>query len=1320
MSKACVYAPKRATSTFYRLKKAFGYNKAWDIWYAANSNNFLNKYKDSLTLDSEGFPTYESLIDNEGIRSIVSKESIGSILSSKYKSREDNANNYKLALQEAYEFNSKDKNRDNYVAIVNSNNNTLKVDIVPKNKNSVEHFKNQYSSYLLNTRLVNILNSLGVTVGTLTDLETQNGRVGVTDFNIAKQLANDTIEMIKIANNMEGENALSEEFSHLIIGTLRNTPLMSRTINQLADEDLLMQILGSDYDDVFNFYDGNLNLMAEEALGHILRDRLRSNVNTSLLTRLINYIKGLFKKINPSQVGDAIAYSESMMNDLANNILKGTIKVSKEDIRNSNRDAQFNALSEKIDRNINILKRASEVEAKRYKILGTNESQARAIDLRASMNEDADTALGICQYAKTALDELRSLQESFKFISTDSPKNRFSFLRSTRSILQSYGKFIKDVNDARVEDENDSDNMFLNNFNINGVEVNLNDTIRDLNDIVQTLTRSYFKLAIPTFAEFLRPILGDEITVEMGKNAGKKITLNDLITKADRDISFMDRWLDSMANSSDILLQAFDVAVKTANDKARIQSINDIKEIQALQQDAEKLGITDWNWIYEKDKNGNNTGFIISEINEAQYNKDLKEFEDKLNKKYGKNPKGEDLILKKAERKKWHSIHSVDNLFWRSPNPEIYTNQDYVNLDQKHKDILNRYLNLKNKIDNFLPKDKVSSHKAIQMRKDGIQRFIDSTESPSNIWSNMKNHLADEFLEREDDENLFGDNTITKGLTDFAGNEFMVLPVMYTTSLKDPNDLTNDAIGALMAYTAMGNRYAYMSDIIDPLEVGRSIIQDGERKVSKTQGNQKLAEKFKTLGITVISDILEPSGSNIEKKLNDFFASQVYGKYLKKEGSFEAFGKKFSGTKIANWIMKGSSTAMLGFNFLANLANITTGVAMQNIEAAASEYFTASQLASADATYFKLLPEYLAELNSRNKQSKLALLDELFNIKGDFFDNVKRNQRKGILSRIFGASSTIAFLGQNVGDHWLYNRTLIAMMKNTLVNVPGKGKINLFEAYQIRDKYKDKNIKELYLPVGTTDENGNIFDVGKFSRKVLAVNQKLFGIYNTEDKNAAKRLIAGRAILQFRDWIKPQMNARFEKAQYNAITKQWEEGYYRTFARISYECLRGQRRLNMLWSSMTTKEKQNIRRALFEWMQFGAIWALCNFIEWDKDKKRPWGLKLIEYILNRSKHELGFLAPQPTTVNEALANIKSPAACLSMIGSIGTMMESLVTPNDWTNTLQSGPYKGMSNVEKNFLKLPLPVINQYRQVNKVIDDDAFMNNIRYYMKPSAY
>jgi len=1320
MSKSCVYAPKKGVKTFYKLKKKFGYEKAWDIYYTVNSNDFLNKHKDSLTLDSEGFPTYDSLLDNSDITRMLPKSSVAEELGNKFKVRENTSDNFKLALQDAYKFNTEDKNKKEFIAIVNSEDDKLKVTVLPKTSENQEYFQNQYSSYQLNTKLVRLLDGLGITIGTLSDIETQNGRVGVTDFSIARQIASDTIEMIKIANNMEGSIALSEEFSHLVIGALRNTSLVNRCIKQISNENTLQKLLGNDYQDIYDFYNGNEELMAEEALGHILRDKLKTNVHTTLLDRVINYIKRLFKTINPKNVGDAITSSEAIMDDLSKKILKGTLNLSKEDIRNSQRNVQFNALSEQVERNINILKGAVEVEAKKYKILGDDKSQSKVLNIKGYMNENADTAMGICEYTNEAIKELKSRYNAFSLLQNETPKNRFAFLRTTRSILQSYGKFVKDLNDARIDDENSEDNMFLRTFTIDGQEVNMNNMVKDLNDIIQRLTRLYFKTAIPSFAEFLRPILGDEITVQLGKNAGNKISLMDLITKADKDISFMDRWLDSMANSSDILLQAFDNLVKQAHDKAKIKTINDIKEIQLLQQKAEKLGITDWNWIYEKDRNGNLTGNIISEINQAQYDKDLSAFEKKLSEKYGKNPKGENLKLKRAERIAWHDKHSINLLFDYVPNPDIYTNSDYTNLDKNHKDILKEYLRLKTKIDLLLPKDRVESLKAIQMRKDGMQRFIDSTSSPSSIWSNIKEHLADEFLEREDDNDIFGDTTIAKGLTDFAGKEFMVLPVLYINRLNNANDLTNDVIGALMAYTAMGNKYSYMDEIIDPLEVGRSIIQDGERKVQKTQGNNKLAEKFNTLGINVLNDILEPTGSNIEKKLDDFFASQVYGKYLKKEGSFDVFGKKASGTKIANWIMKGSSVAMLGFNTLAWMANVATGVAMQNIEAAASEYFTASQLLKADGVYASLLPEYLSELNKRNKQGKLALIDEYFNIKGDFFENMKRNQRKGILSRVFGAISTITFLGQNCGDHWLYNRTLLAMMYNTMVNVPEKGKMNLYDALQIREKFEGSGIKEIYLPKGTTDENGNEFNLNDFSRTVLNINQKLFGIYNEEDRNAAKRLIAGRAILQFRDWIKPQMNARFQGARYNLTTKEWEEGYYRTFLRIASECIRGQRKLGSLWSSMNQKEKANIRRTIFELIQFGAVWGLCNMIEWDKDKKRPWAMKLMEYMLNREKHELGFLTMQPTMINETLANIKSPAALLSMISSFGTMFESLITPSDWTDELQSGPYEGMTNIEKNFMKLPLPILNQYRQVNKLIDDDIFENSIKYYMKPSAY
>jgi len=64
---------------------------------------------------------------------------------------------------------------------------------------------------------------------------------------------------------------------------------------------------------------------------------------------------------------------------------------------------------------------------------------------------------------------------------------------------------------------------------------------------------------------------------------------------------------------------------------------------------------------------------------------------------------------------------------------------------------------------------------------------------------------------------------------------------------------------------------------------------------------------------------------------------------------------------------------------------------MANIEAAAGQYFNASSLAKADKTFFSMLPSYMSELGGRNKTNFLSLFDELFNIKGDFAGNIKRN-----------------------------------------------------------------------------------------------------------------------------------------------------------------------------------------------------------------------------------------------------------------------------------------------------------------------------------------
>ena len=83
---------------------------------------------------------------------------------------------------------------------------------------------------------------------------------------------------------------------------------------------------------------------------------------------MINFIVNKFKSFSLNAVDKAIFDADTSMNNLAKTILNGTRQITQEDIINSQREVQFNALSDRIDRNIEILKEAAKVEAKRFKI----------------------------------------------------------------------------------------------------------------------------------------------------------------------------------------------------------------------------------------------------------------------------------------------------------------------------------------------------------------------------------------------------------------------------------------------------------------------------------------------------------------------------------------------------------------------------------------------------------------------------------------------------------------------------------------------------------------------------------------------------------------------------------------------------------------------------------------------------------------------------------------------------------------------------------------------------------------------------------------
>lgn len=1311
----CTFIPSKGATLFRELRKQFGYSTARSVFLKALNPEFISKYKNTLSLDAEGIPTYDSLMKNTFMQSFLGGKRISEMLSSRYSALADTLDNYNNLLESAFQFNTTNDYRNNFIATVESvGEGLIGVVIQPKTELLTEKFKNQYSANKLNNQLVAIFKPLGITVGTLTDAEMKVGRIGVTDFSIARNIANGFASMIRVANNMEGATALSEEFSHLIIGIFRKDPIVTRSINALVNnEDSLKAILGDHYTDIYNFYNGDMSLVAEEALGHILQKNLLSPTELpSLFQRALNWIINKFKSFSLNAVQNAIDSADSMMNTLAQDILKGTRTINQSDIIASRREVQFNALSDKIDRNIEILKNVVDTEAKRFRIAKGDIKEKTSVllkEMQSYLKEDADTAEGILHYAHHALMELRGLEGQLRMLDSFPPDLKFQVLRNTRTYTQSYGRFIKALNDALISDEEEADNMFLREFSIEGGNTTtIQEVIQELNSLSESLTRRYSMVAFPAFAEFIKPFMGEEITIPYGTYAGTKLSVDTLLKEAEHDISFMDRWLDSMADSADLLLQGFDAVVKKANTNARLETIDNIRTIQAFREKAEKQGITDFEWMFETDNEGNKSGNYISEINYAQFAKDLKDFTTYINDKYGKNPTGDEAQAKLAEVKAWRKEHCVSVFTSSSPNSIKYKNKQFAKLTTTQKALLNEFLTLKEKFDAKLPSDKVARNKAIQIRKSGTQRLFDSLTSPNALIANLKEMAAASLLDKEDDDQLFGTNKTSRSLTDFSGKEYMTIPVLYTNILENPNELSTDVVGSLMAYAYMANQYEELEKIVDPLEVGRTLLE--ERNVKATRGGKQVIEKFKAAGLNITNPVLV-SKSNSEQKLDDFFESQIYHRYLKDEGSFDVLGKQVNTNKFVSLLLKTSSMAQLGFNWLANMANVATGLSMQNIEAAAGQFFTPKELAKADLEYGKNLTPMLAELGSRTKTNKLSLFFELFDVKQDFGNNVKSMQNKSWLKRLFGAD--IAFLGQAAGDHWLYGRTAIAMALKEKVLL-GSKEISLWDALQVVDTKKGSTKELNYKDIKSLD--GASFDVNKFSRKVAHINQSCFGIYNDEDSNAANRVAMGRLLQQYRKWMKAQYNRRFQAVQRNLATDTWEEGYYRTVGRIMNQLLRGQIQLAGQWDRMSLEEKANVKRAIMEMVQFFAVWALANWIEWPDDKKRPWAQKLAEYSCKRLAHELGGLAPSTVMPQELLKTVKNPLPSTSTVQNLFNLVNSCVDPTDWDNTISSGPYKGMSTLQKNFIKSPLPIVPQYRQIDKFIGD--LDTSIQYYMRPS--
>ena len=1329
MPLSCSYIPRNKKGEelkgFQTYRKELGYETAAEVFTQVLSPTFQNDFKDKLEYDSQGVPTYQSVITVPYVKNLIGNSKLIQAEQKSYPYVTNTRENFNRLIISAQAFNTSSEQRDNLVAVVtpSDDNTEIRVEIRERNAQNADEFRNQYGAARLNQALAEMFEDVGVTVDLLESNELVNGRV---DFSKASSIADGFKGLISIADGMEGELALSEEFSHLLIGMFRDEPLIQRSLNTLINNDALVrEILGDEYDRNRDFYTENPNYdafgnemsieetLAEEALGKVLQEKLKNASTTTvtsseeespqsrplktLVQRLVNMIKRIFKGRDSDAITQAKNDVDSTLGELAKDVLQGTKKLKREEVVKARRNARFNQLREDTDKVIQLLRNANEIERKRSKIAPkemTQDIKKRVIKLEALIS-DVRKLEGVHTYAKWALTDLQDAMEKLDISGTLETQD-FKQLRHIKATIDSYTGFIREFHE--ILDEIGDEAVIT----VDGQDVNLRELWREINDIYESCITSFKNQALAAFSDYLAPIYEKS---PLKDENGNVIPLKDVLRGDDFDISELDRWLTSMGNSSSIILQMFDKAVKNAKDKARLKTMQSIRDIWKIRDNAEKRGITSFEWMFERDAEGHKTGNYISRYNHGKFKKEEEEMKKGLIEKYGKHPIGEDARKMQAERKAWYDSHAEFDIFNHPYPNDTYLNPEYDKLTRAQRETLDEIIAYKAEIEKQLPSNRRNTFRAIQRRRDGTQRVLDAARNPSQAYESVKEAARSAIRRTEDDDQLWGEST--KGLTDFTGEEYLTLPVLYTTPLKNPDELSTDVIGDLMSYAYMANTYEEINKTYDPLEIGVDVLASKEFK--KNVGSKAKEEVINAFGRVTKRNIKIGTNTNFQKKLRDYLECQVYGRYLKEDDIIGPNAQKKIGL-----FQRLTSTAYLGCNYLAGIANVVTARGMQSIEASAGEFFNHIELEKALVTYSKLMPEFLAELTSRTKQSEIALFDELFDVKQNAKDKLHNTQMKSIFRRFFGQNWL--FIQQGLGDHFVYNRTAIAMAMHRKVKVNGV-EMSVWDAKEI---VTDKNgYKIMRMKPGTKNLDGSDFSATAFAREIAHINHTLMGIYNDEDQNAANRVMVGKLAQQMRKWIIPQMMRRFQSKRTILDIGREEEGYYRTAYRLAKDVWKSGFKITSEWDKLSKADRANCRRAFTEIAQTYALWLLVTMLgSGVKDPDRSWAAKFAEYMLNREVHELGFLTPGHLMLTEGYKTVTSPMVCLSAANSLAQAIATTANPSNWfpdeSELIQSGPYKGYSHLQKRWAQLPLPPMTQWRQIEKFLDD--LDTGTKYYSK----
>ena len=1151
----------------------------------------------------------------------------------------------------------------------------------------------------LGSRLKSILKKNGIGVESYNRLEGRLMAKGYVDFSVSTKAANGLVNMVKIAKGYEHE-ALSEEFAHLALEANMNSEMVIRLYDFIDKNNLEQAILDKQYLQYKAVYKNDRVSLIKEAMGKLVAHainglELGNLSNTSMAVAEQSMTK--FENISISDIEQA----KKLAMEKAGVIARAMITAS-----------DFKIDLDLIDRTQRLLYALPSVEEgilevkdmyidnviKLYNIqkaeLNFEDKMARKRAVRediAELEKDIEAKL----YMKVLMNVSNEMRRMLVEMNTVL-KEKFVD-KPDESTLQEKAAILNDARMKRFASEpilrkirsqyaKDKDNMSESDRaefeSVMGIVIQAEEAIKNL-------SIQYENMSLDLLSVFVEPFLGEEFTNSFVNQSKHEIAVK-ILTEAEEDVSAATVLLDSLADSGSDLLSIVDQIIKEKVNKARLRTIEYKQRLEVLGRKMEQLGI-DPEEFFEKDENGNKTGRYLSQYDYGAFKKEKDRVKAELKAKYDidKDSDVSPELYKGYIRElgEWMESKMSHNNATGKSEPSSFPNRKYYSLPESHREILNEILSIKYELDRMLPEG-IGYATAPMILRDPMERMTES-----GFLSTIKEGIKDTFTVRSTDTE-YGVSVFS---TDFEGRTYHTMPV-YFKHLKpgeSKNDISTDIVSTLTAYADMATKNSELSSIANSITLLRDYAEDNlnVKATKSVMGKIGFGIERKLNAYKAKSD------RNIIKMLNDHIESKMFA--IQKAKGIDING--VSVEKVLDFVSKMTAVNTLSFNALSGISNIMTGVNMMNIEAVAQEYFKAKDLLEADKIYTSELSGVVGDIGARQKTSKLSLFMEMFNVLQDFDVEIKDTQfkKKSRASRLMNSGSLL-FLSSG-GEHWMQTRTALALANGYILLDKNGNKHSLWDSLEVVpiDSENPSHGSKIKVKDGYTKEDGTEFtsnDIFRFTRKSAAINHRLHGIYNNEDKSTMQKYAVGRMAIMFRKWIVPSMNRRWSKRAFNRDLQSYTEGYYRTAFRFILglrEDIDGTRMDVMTkYNMLTNAEKANIKRALAEVSTFIVTLIALGLLYGggDDDDDRPYASLLLEYTIRRFKSESAALVPWITMPQEALRVMKSPAASLNQWESIMNLLTVLPNPYNYEviggedAVYKSGTYKGMSKGQAAIIK----------------------------------